>query len=308
MEIQGSKTALGCTQPIKTSRRIVLFPLPFQGHINPMLQLANILHTQGFKITIIHAEYNSPNPSNYPHFIFKSIKDRFSEIADQLGTNKDPSYFVRYLNKSCVEPFKECLARLLAESDTDLVACVITDAGFYFTQAVADDLKIPRMVLRTSSLGCVLAYDALPFYSKKDCFNLTKEASEYCNRGRVVKWSPQQEVLAHSATGCFWTHNGWNSTLESICEGVPMICSPNFADQPVNARYVTDVWKIGVMLENGFEMKEIEMAIRRIMTEKEGEEMNERISCLKKKLNISLNEGGSSNESLQNLVHYISSL
>ncbi|MFS7958048.1 putative cytokinin 7-beta-glucosyltransferase [Helianthus anomalus] len=40
--------------PPETRRGIVLFPMPFQGHINPMFQLANILHTQGFKITIIH--------------------------------------------------------------------------------------------------------------------------------------------------------------------------------------------------------------------------------------------------------------
>nr|POE87083.1 udp-glycosyltransferase 76f1 [Quercus suber] len=47
-------------------------------------------------------------------------------------------------------------------------------------------------------------------------------------RGHIVKWAPQEKVLAHHATGGFWTHNGWNSTLESICEGVPMICQPFF--------------------------------------------------------------------------------
>ena len=125
--------------------------------------------------------------------------------------------------------------------------------------------------------------------------------------GRIVKWSPQQEVLAHPATGCFWTHNGWNSTLESICEGVPMICSPCFVDQPTNARYVSDVWKIGVFLEDGFERIGIESAIKRIMMDKEGEEMRERINCLKEKVNQSLDEGGSSHESLKSLVDYISS-
>ncbi|KAJ0470751.1 putative cytokinin 7-beta-glucosyltransferase [Helianthus annuus] len=155
-----------------TSRRIILFPLPFQGHINPMLQLANILHTRGFKITIIHAEYNSPNPSNYPQFTFKPIKDRFSAIADQLPTNPDTTYYLKYLNESCVDPFRDCLAGLLAE---ERVACVITDAGFYFAQAVADDLKICRIVLRTSSLGGLLACKVLPFFSKKASFYLTKE-------------------------------------------------------------------------------------------------------------------------------------
>ncbi|GKE42996.1 hypothetical protein Tco_1470280, partial [Tanacetum coccineum] len=79
---------------------------------------------------------------------------------------------------SCVDPFKECLASLLEEFDRKSVACLITDAVFYFTQAVADDLNLPRLVLRTWSLGCILAYDALPFHSKKSCFYLTKEGYE----------------------------------------------------------------------------------------------------------------------------------
>ncbi|KAJ0564381.1 putative UDP-glucuronosyl/UDP-glucosyltransferase [Helianthus annuus] len=127
------------------------------------------------------------------------------------------------------------------------------------------------------------------------------------DRGRVVKWCPQAEVLAHPATGCFWTHSGWSSTLESICEGVPMICSPCFVDQPIVARYVSDVWKIGVLLEDGFERVGIEMAIKTIMIGREGEEIRERISRLKEKLNLSLDEGGSSSKSLKSLVDYISS-
>ncbi|GKC98594.1 UDP-glycosyltransferase 76G1-like protein isoform X2 [Tanacetum coccineum] len=127
------------------------------------------------------------------------------------------------------------------------------------------------------------------------------------DRGRVVKWCPQQEVLTHPATGCFWTHNGWNSTLESICEGVPMVCSPCCYDQPINARYVNDIWKIGVLLEDGFERVDIEMAIKKVMMSKEGEQIRERISCLKEKVNHSLDEVGSSHQSLKSLVDYISS-
>ncbi|KAK3124852.1 hypothetical protein QOZ80_7BG0594740 [Eleusine coracana subsp. coracana] len=68
-------------------------------------------------------------------------------------------------------------------------------------------------------------------------------------RGMIVSWAPQQQVLGHGAVGGFWTHNGWNSTIESICEGVPMICRPQFADQMINMRYVQEVWKIGFELE-----------------------------------------------------------
>ena len=63
----------------------------------------------------------------------------------------------------------------------------------------------------------------------------------------IMNWAPQKEVLAHLAVGAFWSHCGWNFILESICEGVPMICTPCFSEQMVNARYVSDVWKVGFL-------------------------------------------------------------
>jgi UDP:flavonoid glycosyltransferase YjiC (YdhE family) len=46
-----------------------------------------------------------------------------------------------------------------------------------------------------------------------------------------VSWAPQEEVLAYATVGGFWTHSEWNSALESVCAGVPMICQPCFGDQ-----------------------------------------------------------------------------
>ncbi|GJW17293.1 UDP-glycosyltransferase 76G1-like protein [Tanacetum coccineum] len=123
-------------------------------------------------------------------------------------------------------------------------------------------------------------------------------------RGRIVKWAPQQEVLAHKAIGAFWTHSGWNSTLESVCEGVPMICSPFFGDQPLNARYISEVTKVGVCLENGLHREAIASAIGRVMMD---DEIRERAKVLKQKLDVSLIKGGSSYESLDSLAAYISS-
>ena len=127
-------------------------------------------------------------------------------------------------------------------------------------------------------------------------------------RAHIVKWAPQQEVLAHPSTGGFWTHCGWNSTLESLCEGVPMICQPSFGDQKIDARYVSHVWRVGVHLENKIERGEIERAIRRLMVKAEGQEMRNRIKLLKEKMNLCLRPGGSSYKSLDNLVSYILSL
>lgn len=128
-------------------------------------------------------------------------------------------------------------------------------------------------------------------------------------RGLIVKWAPQQEVLAHSSIGAFWTHNGWNSTLESICEGVPMICMPCFTDQKVNARYVSHVWRVGLQLEKGVDRGEIERTIRRLMDANvERKEIRGRAWKLKEVAKVCLKQGGSSFSSLEFLVAYILSL
>nr|GEY20603.1 UDP-glycosyltransferase 76H1-like [Tanacetum cinerariifolium] len=123
-------------------------------------------------------------------------------------------------------------------------------------------------------------------------------------QGLIVKWAPQREVLAHFAVGGFWSHCGWNSTLECISEGVPMICQPFTADQGVNSRYVSYVWKIGLELEC-FESREIAGMIRRVMLDEEGEEFRIRVNNMKEIVKQALDNGGTSHESLEGLMSFI---
>ncbi|KAL8512741.1 hypothetical protein ACS0TY_019031 [Phlomoides rotata] len=46
----------------RIGRRLIIFPLPLQGHINPVFQLANILHSRGFSITILHIKLSLKLP------------------------------------------------------------------------------------------------------------------------------------------------------------------------------------------------------------------------------------------------------
>ncbi|KNA13960.1 hypothetical protein SOVF_111860 [Spinacia oleracea] len=61
------------------------------------------------------------------------------------------------------------------------------------------------------------------------------------NSGKVIPmWAPQTEILAHSSVGGFLSHCGWNSTLESLVNGVPIIAWPLYAEQNMNAALVEE--------------------------------------------------------------------
>ncbi|XP_065849254.1 UDP-glycosyltransferase 83A1-like [Euphorbia lathyris] len=72
--------------------------------------------------------------------------------------------------------------------------------------------------------------------------------------GKIVEWAPQEKVLAHPSIACFFSHCGWNSTLEGVSRGVPYLCWPYFGDQMRNSYYICETWKVGLRIfpdENG---------------------------------------------------------
>ncbi|KAJ9701749.1 hypothetical protein PVL29_006916 [Vitis rotundifolia] len=133
--------------------------------------------------------------------------------------------------------------------------------------------------------------------------NFVEETSE---KGLFVSWCHQVEVLAHKAVGCFMTHCGWNSTLEALSQGVPMIAMPCWADQPTNAKFVEDVWEVGVRVkvdEKGIaKREEIEECIREVMEGERGNEMKRNGEKWKELGKEAVNEGGSSDNNIEEFV------
>nr|GMC98305.1 7-deoxyloganetic acid glucosyltransferase-like [Ipomoea batatas] len=123
-------------------------------------------------------------------------------------------------------------------------------------------------------------------------------------RGCIVDWAPQEKVLAHSSVGGFLTHGGWNSTLESIVEGVPMICWPYFVDQHVNSRFVGEVWKVGLDMKDLYDRVSIERMIRDLKEDKK-DEFLKRASEMAYLAKQSVGRSGSSYQDLDRLIEDI---
>lgn len=136
-------------------------------------------------------------------------------------------------------------------------------------------------------------------------------------KGLILRgWAPQVMILGHAAVGGFMTHCGWNSVVESVAAGVPMVTWPLHCDQFFNEKLVTQVQGVGVEVgaeEWGLWLPDekkktvggerIEKAVRRLMDEgEEGEGMRRRAKELGEKAREAVKEGGSSHENLRTLI------
>ncbi|KAL8541437.1 hypothetical protein ACS0TY_002632 [Phlomoides rotata] len=131
-------------------------------------------------------------------------------------------------------------------------------------------------------------------------------------RGLIIRgWAPQLMILDHPAIGAFVTHCGWNSTLEGICAGVPMVTWPIFAEQFFNEKLVTQILGTGVSVGNkkwqvvdseGVGSEAVTEAVKRIMVGEGAAEMRSRAKYFKEMARKAVEEGGSSYTSLNALI------
>nr|UHH90529.1 UDP-glycosyltransferase [Nicotiana benthamiana] len=101
-------------------------------------------------------------------------------------------------------------------------------------------------------------------------------------RGLISRWCCQEQVLKHSSIAAFLTHCGWNSVMESIGIGVPMICWPFFADQHINCRNVCCEWGVGLEIGKNVNRNEVDKIVREVMDGEKGKKVKKKVSEWKK--------------------------
>nr|GME02967.1 hydroquinone glucosyltransferase-like [Ipomoea batatas] len=122
----------------------------------------------------------------------------------------------------------------------------------------------------------------------------------------VPDWAPQTQILSHESVGGFLTHCGWNSILESVVHGVPLIAWPMYAEQRMNAVIVTEDIKVALRPKAGEDglvgELEIAEAAKALIQGEEGKEVRKRMKDLKDAAHRVLSPDGSSTKALDDLA------
>ncbi|KAK8564273.1 hypothetical protein V6N13_005495 [Hibiscus sabdariffa] len=137
-------------------------------------------------------------------------------------------------------------------------------------------------------------------------------------KGLIIRgWAPQVLILENEAIGGFVTHCGWNSVLEAVSTGVPVITWPVAAEQFYNEKLLTEILKIGVevgarkwkrFVGDFVRSEAIEKAVREVIAGESAVEMRNRAKRLAEMAKKAVENGGSSDSHLNALIGELKSL
>ncbi|KAJ0984382.1 hypothetical protein J5N97_002738 [Dioscorea zingiberensis] len=123
-------------------------------------------------------------------------------------------------------------------------------------------------------------------------------------KGMVVRWSPQDKVLVHSAVACFMTHCGWNSTLEALTSGVPVVAFPQWGDQMTNAKFLVEVYGVGVRLRKATR-EEVARRVEEVVSGKDAAEIRRKAAEWSTAAKVAVRPAGSSYNNIKRFVDSI---
>jgi hypothetical protein len=147
----------------------ICIPFPFQGHINPMLKIAKILHYRGFHITFVNTEFNHKrllksrglnSLDGLPSFRFETIPDGLPESNVEASQDIKIKSIFDSTRKHCLVPFRNLLSKLNDTSSSNVppITCIVYDGAMGFTLDAAAELGIPKVLFWTTSACGFMGY------------------------------------------------------------------------------------------------------------------------------------------------------
>ncbi|VAH21493.1 unnamed protein product [Triticum turgidum subsp. durum] len=319
-----------------SAKTFVLYPSLGVGHLIPMVELAKHLLRRGHSAVVavvdppdgdaasaaavarlaaanpsiafrLLAVPPSPDPAAHPvrraHDTLRLANPALRAFLRALPAPADALLLDMFCGDASAggEKRHECLAWLDAQPEKSVVFLCFGSKGAFS----AAQLKEIARGLESSGHRFLWAVRSPPEeqreFPEPDLGRLLPAGFLERTRGRgmVVKnWVPQAEVVRHEAVGAFMTHCGWNSALEAIMSGLPMVCWPLYAEQAQNKVFMVEEMKIAVALE-GYEKgtvkaEEIDAKLRLVMETEEGRKLREMLAAARKMASDAIGDGGSS--------------
>lgn len=143
----------------------VCIPFPAQGHINPMIKLAKLLHNKGFHITFVNTEYIHERllKSRGPNSLDGLTSFRFKSIPDGLpptdaNATQDVTSLADSNRKNCLAPFRRLLSQLNSSLNSPPVTCIVSDGLMTFTLDAAQELGLPEVIFKPTCASSFMCY------------------------------------------------------------------------------------------------------------------------------------------------------
>ncbi|MCO5571234.1 hypothetical protein L7F22_024970 [Adiantum nelumboides] len=189
----------------------------------------------------------------------------------------------------------ECLSWLDLQAESSVIYVAF---GSYATLS-AEEVQELAMGLEASGSPFL-------WVIREDSATILKELPQLTHgKGMIISWAPQVQVLRHKAVGGFLSHCGWNSTVESLWAGVPILCCPRMAEQRWNCHYLCNVWGAGLELgrteTGGLERSLVDLGVKALLYNEEGHKARSKAQEIMHLIERTSTDGG---ESFTNLKKF----
>nr|DAD40654.1 TPA_asm: hypothetical protein HUJ06_014977 [Nelumbo nucifera] len=295
-------------------------PVPVDDIVDPMLDRTN----EQYAWYLAHASRYALAQG----ILLNSTEDLEPETLKALREDpvlrqisKAPIYpvgpIVRSLDEFTGQEEKECLA-WLDEQPTESVLYVSLGSGGTLSNEQLTEFALGLELSQKRFVWVVRPparkETAASFFTSG---NVSCGPSKYLPEGFMTRikgrgffvntWGPQTAILRHASIGGFLCHCGWNSTLESIANGVPVIAWPLYAEQRLNATMLTEDWGMAIRTEHLptkrlIGREEIGRLVQLVLGSGEGKALRSRARELQISALRAMGDGGSVHNSLSQFV------